>query len=197
MRVIIETIVDPAGRIKRLINSLGPAGRKELNDGASAQLWADVRAHLRGYAAGHHASAQRLGATPTGHLEIAAATMQHDSDAKSASVSIHSPGIRRVWGAVTIRPKTARALTIPIHWLAYGKRVGELNRVLQIYRPKGTDILAANIEGKMTPLYVLKAAVTLPQDRSILPGDAALGQSVRKGYLVVIRSVIAKTTGAA
>ena len=59
----------------------------------------------------------------------------------------------------------ARALTIPIHWLAYGKRVGELQRTMTVYRPKGTNILATNINGVLTPLYVLKAAVTLPQDR--------------------------------
>lgn len=192
MKVNIEVIKDPNGRISKLVNALGTAGRKELNDAASAVLWADVRAHLRSYAGNHHGSAQKLGATPTGHLEKAAATMQHDSDADSATVAIHSPGIRRVWGALTIRPTRARALTIPIHAIAYGKRVGELNRVYQIYRPKGTDVLAANIDGNMTPLYVLKASVTLPQDRSILPSDAAMSKSVRTGYLLKIKSIIGR-----
>ena len=182
----------PFGRIAQLVNALGPAGRKELNDAASAQLFADVRAHLRGYAASHHGSSNKLGATPTGHLERAASTMQHDSDADSATVSISSPGIRRVWGALTIRPTKARALTIPIHAIAYGRRVGEVARTYRIYRLKGTDVLAADVNGAMTPLYVLKAAVTLPQDRALLPSDAALGQSVKKGYVFKIRSVIEK-----
>ena len=76
MKVNIEVIKDPNGRIGKLVSALGTAGRKELNDAASAVLWADVRAHLRSYAGNHHGSAQKLGATPTGHLEKAAATMQ-------------------------------------------------------------------------------------------------------------------------
>ena len=52
---------------------------------------------------------------------------------------------------------------------------------MTVYRPKGSDFLATTIDQVMTPLYVLRAAVTLPQDRLILPSDAALGQSVRTG----------------
>ena len=189
-----KPIIDRNGKINQLIHALGPEGRKELHDAASAQLFADVRAHLRSYASSHHKTADRLGAQRTGHLEKAAATMQHTSSPDSASVTINSPGIKRVWGAVTIRPVKAKALTIPIHWLAYGKRVAELQRTMTVYRPKGTDILAANIDGQLTPLYVLKAAVTVPQDRLILPSNAALGQSVRGGYLFKIRSIITRMT---
>lgn len=194
--MIIEgtPIIDPNGKIKQLINALGPDGRKELHDSASAQLFADVRRHLLNYAAVHHKTAWKLGAQPTGHLEKAAATMQHESSADSATVTINSPGIKRVWGEVTIRPIKAKALTIPVHWLAYGKRVGELQRTMTVYRPKGSDFLATTIDQVMTPLYVLRAAVTLPQDRLILPSDAALGQSVRTGYLFKIKSIIARMT---
>lgn len=189
-----QPIIDRNGKIKQLINALGPEGRKELHDAAAAQLFADVRAHLRGYAQSHHKSANKLGATPTGHLEKAAATMEHASSADSATVTINSHGIKRVWGAVTIRPIKAKALTIPVHWLAYGKRVGELQRTMTVYRPKGADFLATTIDQVMTPLYVLKAAVTLPQDRLILPSDVALGQSVRTGYLFKIKSIISRMT---
>lgn len=190
MKVNVQVIQDPSGRIKALLNAVGPAGRRELLDAAGAVLFADVRVHLLNYARSHHGSAQRLGAQPTGHLEKAAATMQHDTGINSATVSIHSPGIGRVYQALTIRPKKARALTIPINAISYGKRVGELSRVYQIFRPKGTDVLAAEINGQMTLLYALKAMVTLPQDRSILPSDAAMGKSVRTGYLMKIQSIV-------
>lgn len=192
MRVRVETIVDPSGRIRQLINSLGPAGKKELNAGAAAQLWADVRKHLRGYAASHHGTATRLGAQQTGHLEKAAATMLQESDADSATVTISSPGIRRALGPLTIRPAKARALTIPVHWMAYGKRVGEVARSHPVFRLKGRDVLATTIDGKLTALYVLRASVTIPQDRGILPSDEAMGGSVKRGYLGVIRNVVAK-----
>lgn len=193
MRVRVETIVDPSGRIRQLINSLGPAGKKELNAGAAAQLWADVRKHLRDYAASHHATASRLGAQQTGHLEKAAATMLRESDADSATVSISSPGIRRALGPLTIRPTRARALTIPVHWMAYGKRVGEVRRSTPVFKLKGRDVLATTIDGRLIALYVLRASVTIPQDRSILPSDEAMGGSVKRGYLGVIRNVVAKT----
>lgn len=192
MDIKFQLVPDASGRIRKLIGSLGSAGRKELNDGAAAQLWADVRAHLKRYAATHHASAGRLGAMPTGHLEKAAATMTKTSSADSATVQIASPGIRRALGPLMIRPVRARALTIPIHALAYGRRVAELARSHRVYRMGKTDVLAADIEGVPTPMYVLKAAVTVPQDRSLLPPDAALERSVRLGYLGVIRSIVAK-----
>ena len=194
MKVNIEVIKDPNGRIGKLVSALGRDERKQLNDAASAVLWADVRAHLRNYANAHHGSAQRLNAQPTGHLEKAAATMQHDSDADSATVTINSPGIARVFKKLTIRPTRARALTIPINAIAYGKRVGELNRVYQIYRPKGTDVLAATIDGTMTPLYALKKMVKVPQDRKILPSDASMNKSAKTGYAMMIKSIIQKTT---
>lgn len=196
MNVTVKRVPTPNDRMAQLIGSLGPAGRKELNDGASAQLWADVRAHLRSYAHGHHATASRLGASPTGHLEKAAATMQHWSDADSATVAINSPGIRRALGPLTIRPSRARALTIPIHALAYGKRVGELGRSHAIFRIPKTDVLAAEIGGALTALYVLRASVTLPQERGLLPSQAAMERSVKTGYLARIRSILQKARSA-
>lgn len=193
MKLALSIQHDPTGRIRELTGALGPAGMSELNAGASAHLFALTRGHLRKYAANHHKTANRLNAMPTGHLEKAAATMQHGSNAEAATVSISSPGIRRALGPLNIRPSRARALTIPIHALAYGKRVGELSRVYPIYRPKGTDILAATIDGEMTPLYVLKAAVTVPQDRNLLPSNANMQRAVKTGYLGVIRTVIHKT----
>lgn len=192
MQLKFELVQDPSGRIRQLVRQLGDAGRSELNAAAAARLWADTRAHLRRYALGHHATASRLGATPTGHLEQAAASMQRSSDSTAATVSIHSPGIRRALGAITIRPAQARALTIPIHALAYGKRVAELRRAHRVFRLGKTDVLAADVDGVPTPMYVLRASVTLPQDRSILPSDAELERSVKTGYLGAIRAVVAK-----
>jgi hypothetical protein len=192
MKLELKIIQDPGGRIRALIKSIGDAGKAELNAGASAELFALVRGHLRKYASTHHGSANRLGAMPTGHLEKAAATMQHGASAESAFVAIHSPGIRRALAPLTIRPVRARALTIPIHAIAYGRRVAEVARTHAIYRMGGTNVLAADIGGKPTPLYVLKSAVTIPRDRGILPSDAKMQKAVRDGYLDVIRAVINK-----
>ena len=192
MKLKFTLIADPSGRIRSLVQALGDSGKKELNDGASSALHADVRKHLRSYAASHHKSANKLGAMPTGHLEKAAATMQHASSSTEATVSIYSPGIGRAFRSMTIRPTRARALTIPIHALAYGMRVAEVARAHTIFRPKKADYLATVIDGQITPLYLLRQAVTVPQERGLMPSDGAMQSSVRRGYLGVIQNVINK-----
>lgn len=192
MIVRVTAMKDASGRLRKLTQSLGPAGRAELNAGAAARMWMDVRAHLRRYAQSHHATARRLGAQPTGHLEQAAATTTHSSDAKEATVTVSSPGIRRAFGSLIIKPRRARALTIPVHALAYGRRVAEVSRTHRVFRLPKTNVLAADIDGNVTALYVLKAAVTLPQDRSILPSDKELVRSANTGYAAVIRNIISK-----
>lgn len=187
---ISATINTP--RLDALRAALGPAGRKALNSGATESLWAACRSHLRDYAMRHHGSAMRLGARPTGHLEQAAASSVWSADDSAGRVEISAPGISRVWHPLTIVPRTARALTIPVHALAYGRRVAEVSRAYDVFRPKRkggkpANYLAAVIDGRLTPLYVLVRRASVPQDRSMLPADDALGKAAASGMLGVIR----------
>lgn len=91
-----------------------------------------------------------------------------------------------------VTPKRARALTIPVHALAYGRRVAEVSRAHQVFRPKRrggkpANYLAAVIDGRLTPLYVLVRRATIRQDRSMLPADDSLGKAAASGMLGVIR----------
>ena len=45
----------------------------------------------------------------------------------------------------------------------------------------------AEIDGKATVIYLLRKAVTVPQDRALLPSDEALEASAKKGYRDAIR----------
>ena len=179
-------------RLDALRSALGPHGRKALNSGAAESLWAACRSHLRSYALSHHGSAMRLGARPTGHLEQAAASSVWSADDASGRVEISAPGIGRVFRALEIVPKRARALTIPVHALAYGRRVAEVSRSHEVFRPKRkggkpANYLAAVIDGRLTPLYVLVRRASVPQERSMLPADDALGKAAASGMLGVIR----------
>ena len=149
-----------------------------------------VRSHLFRIAPRHHISAHRLGATPTGHIEKGARATQFTASTNGAEVIISIPGLSRAFRPLTITPRTANALTLPISSHSYGKRVGDLRTSgWNIFRPKGKDTLWGKLqdEDDAVPLYVLKKRVQLKQDRSLLPSDAELGTTASKAMLDYIR----------
>ena len=148
--------------------------------------------HISRASVSRHKCADRLGARHSKFLEFASARGQIRSESayvgakkpyieakditnESATIEIgNTPGLRRAFGALTITPKKARALTIPIDKIAYARSVHELkNEGVDIFRPKNTNILATQSKGskkgKIRPLYALVKSVTIPQDRGLLP----------------------------
>ncbi|MCL2103455.1 MAG: hypothetical protein FWH21_00130 [Kiritimatiellaeota bacterium] len=181
-------------RLDALMAVLSRSARARLFRAAANGVRKLVTAHLRLTARTHHKTAQRLGAEPTGHLREAEKSVAVGSRGFDAHVVIRSPGFRRVFGAFTVRPVIAKALTIPVHAISYGKRVAQLRaegRV--IFRPKGADYLAYSPgPGQVVPLYILAKSVLIPQDRSLLPTDAAMGGAAKEGILGVIRRALEK-----
>ena len=164
-------------------------GRRQLFSVAANAVRILVRDHLFRIAPRHHISAHRLGATPTGHIEKGARATHFTASANGAEVIIPIPGLSRAFGPLTITPRNAAALTLPVSPHAYGKRVGELRaNGWNIFRPKGHDILMGSLgDDEAVPLYVLKRRVQLKQDRSLLPSDAELGTTASKAMLDYIR----------
>lgn len=164
-------------------------GRLQLFHAVADNVAELVRDHLFRIAPRHHISAHRLGATPTGRLEKGARATQFTASANGAEVIIPIPGLSRAFGPLTITPRNAAALTLPVSPHAYGKRVGELRaNGWNIFRPKGHDILMGSLgDDEAVPLYVLKRRVQLKQDRSLLPSDAELGTTASKAMLDYIR----------
>lgn len=165
-------------------------GRRQLFHAIADNVAELVRDHLFRIAPRHHISAHRLGATPTGHIEKGARATQFTASANGAEVIIPIPGLSRAFRPLTITPRTANALTLPISSHSYGKRVGDLRtNGWNIFRPKGKDTLWGKLqdEDDAVPLYVLKKRVQLKQDRSLLPSDAELGGTASKAMLDYIR----------
>lgn len=164
-------------------------GRLQLFHAVADNVAELVRDHLFRIAPRHHISAHRLGATPTGHIEKGARATQFTASANGAEVIIPIPGLSRAFGPLTITPRNAAALTLPVSPHAYGKRVGDLRaNGWTIFRPKGHDILMGSLgDDEAVPLYVLKKRVQLKQDRSLLPSDAELGTTASKAMLDYIR----------
>jgi hypothetical protein len=165
-------------------------GRRQLFSVAANAVRILVRNHLSRIAPRHHISAHRLGATPTGHIEKGARATHFTASPDSAEVIIPIAGLSRAFRPLTITPRTANALTLPVSSHSYGKRVGELRASgWNIFRTKGKDALWGKLqdEDDAVPLYALKKRVQLKQDRSLLPSDAELGGTASKAMLDYIR----------
>ena len=161
-------------------------GRRQLFHAMADSVTELVRNHLSRIAPRHHISAHRLGATPTGHIEKGARATHFTASPDSAEVIIPIAGLSRAFRPLTITPRTANALTLPVSAHSYGKRVGELRaNGWNIFRPKGKDALWGKLqdEDDAVPLYVLKKRVQLKQDRSLLPSDAELSGTASKAIL--------------
>lgn len=167
-----------------------PEGRRQLFSVAGNAVRNLVRDHLMRIIPSRHMSAHRLGATPTGHIEKGARATHFTASANGAEVIIPIAGLSRAFKPLTIAPRTANALTLPVSSHSYGKRVGELRaNGWSIFRPKGKDTLWGKLqdEDDAVPLYVLKKRVQLKQDRSLLPSDAELSGTASKAMLDYIR----------
>lgn len=180
--------------IRAMLDAAGPD--PERHRVMSQDMAVLVERHVRRAARLRHASAMRLGAAPTGHLERAADSVRPEPGGGEIAVYVDSPGFRRVEEDVKIRPRVAGMLTIPLHAVAYGRRVYSTERLLgeRLFRPlrKGgkrgrgpyMNVLGRRRDGAFQKIYALKDEVTLPQDRGLLPTDdefrLALGNSLRR-----------------
>lgn len=187
--------------LTRFMQRLKGAGRHELFAAAGNAVSVLINRYLKNVVAPtHHRTADNLGATPTGHYE---ARTTFSADSSSATVTIPIPGISKAFKNLTITPKNAPFLTLPLNAVAYGKRAGEVRRLgWMIFRPaaKGAhrmesgkfdryqDVLLGTKDGETIPLYLLKKRVNQKQDRSLLPSDAAISQTAGAAMLSVIRN---------
>ena len=183
--------------LQRVLDVVGPAGKAKLTEAGAYSLYVAVMRHVHAYARTHHESASRLGAQPTGHFEDAVDSISYGPDGNgAAAVTIPIPGFARVFGNLTITPRNAKALTIPINSISYGRRAGEVRHLgftLSKFGKKegGQDgVLYGYRDGDdhIEPLYALKRRVTLRQDRSMLPSDGDMTKAAQDGMVEAIRA---------
>lgn len=185
------------GGLRRVLDVVGPAGKAKLTEAGAYSLYVAVMRHVHAYARTHHESAHRLGAQPTGHMEDAVDSISHGPDGNgAAAVTIPIPGFSRVFGDVTVTPKNAKALTIPINSISYGRRAREMRHLgftlFKFGKKEGgrNGILYGYRDGDdhIEPLYALKSRVTLRQDRSMLPSDEEMSAAASDGMMAAIRA---------
>lgn len=180
------TITIPAERLagwhRRWVERITPG---LLAKAAAGALQILVMRHLQKVARERHNTANRLGATPTGFWSGSAQAVSLHTHANDAEVSVTHPGIARALRDVIIRPRRAKALTIPLRAEAYGKRPREFANLsgADLFRPKGTRILATEEGGKLTPMYALCASVTQRRDPTLLPDQKTIDDALARAAI--------------
>lgn len=156
-----------------------------------------------------HKTANKYGVRPTGILEFSRDYPPRNSrggeitsrnEGSAAVLTIKGiPFLSRAFGEVTIVPKAASALTIPISRFSVHKRAGELKRegwslftlgnrghVAGVSRRRNGILFGSLHGGDIVPLYALVKRVTLPQDAGLMPSENIIGSwaaSSAKEYL--------------
>lgn len=157
-----------------------------LANAAGGALYQTVVKHMDEDVSRRHATANRLVATPTKHWESPETYVRLKEGQGASEVSVTRPGIARAVRDVTIRPRVAKALAIPISALSYGKRPAETERELgrRLFRPKGARVLVAARKGKKGEgaawdvLYALSGAVFQKKDPTLLPSQSTLEKAL-------------------
>ena len=194
MEYIFELVPDAA--LKDTVARLSGNAQAEITRAGAYSLYVLVRRHVNRYARAHHASADRLQADRTGHLEDGSAAIVPPAD---NVLSIPIPGFQRVFKDLAISPRTATALTIPINRVAYGKRAARLQsegwRLFTVSTrgggPGGGILFGRRGEASaVTALYALSKSVRVRQDRSMLPTDEDMQRATAKG---VARAILRRT----
>lgn len=121
---------------------------------------------------------------------------------QQAVVSISEPGIgMKVTGGV-IRPVEAKALTIPLHPEAYGRRAKTVEMVTGLplwrYRPKkgGPTFLAQTLnDDQIRIMYVLKSMARVKADPNALPDQATMDRNAAQAAEAQLKAELDRISG--
>lgn len=164
-------------KLDRFFNAL--SRREELNRNLGRRGRELTRNHLTAIAQTRHATAQKLGASPSGHWGQAAEKTSFTADEAGATVTVKQQGIGRVAHDVDITPGAGKKyLTIPAIAEAYNQRAYRLDLDVMIRRKDGAARAVAlgkpsgkGKEKTFTVWYWLVKSVHQKQDRTLLPSD--------------------------
>lgn len=182
---MITFTVDLGDTVKE-IEALGMRleSKEDIHAAIAIVTEAAIKKHGRENVPNNHRTANRLGASPTGHLARAYREIESRNDASSASLLIpRASRLRAAFGGWVQRPGPGKQfLTIPVAAEAYGKRAGEIpDLVFMRVGPKKTPILARpNADGGITTYYFLAREVEIQEDPDLIPFED-LEQTARDG----------------
>lgn len=165
---------------------------------AGVRLARCIRNHIRMLASTRHDTANKLGATPSGHFRASDVLPPNATNA-DVSVTVTTPGISRAYHDIDIDPVNGQFLTIPLHADAYGlsaseysERYGKLFRINQKGSTEKGKVLYTKdaLNGKPIPMYALTAHVHQVRDPSLMPTNAQMTDEALNGALAAIKQIL-------
>lgn len=183
--------------LAQLMARLGTAERRRLEGSAARSVADTVRRHLAALGTSRHATARRLGATPTNVIARTAENVAVRQGGEGTEVVVPHPMFRRAFRNIAIRPQRAKALAIPVSGEAYDKAPRSFADLFVWKSKKGNKFLARRDGQRLSLVYLLKDAVTQPKDPTLLPTTAELSAAAKRGLADMIRRIASRQGGAA
>lgn len=170
----------------------GLAHTSRLNAKVGADILSLVRDHLLGIAESRHATAERLGAGPSGFWGNPTGYTSMKSDSTGATISINHVGIGRAVHDVTILPGPGKKfLTIPLIAAAYNQRAYRVAGLVPIPTKQGGLVLVMDPKnGGGIAWYLLVREVHQKQDRTLLPPDAAFAATAQQSAIEYVNATL-------
>lgn len=193
LTVTVETPENISKLSEKLLGNMESVYRN-----AGVRLARCIRNHLRLLASTRHDTANKLGATPTGHFK-ASDVLPPNATNSDVSVTVTTPGISRAYHDIDIHPVNGQFLTIPLHADAYGLSAREYSerygKLFRINRPGSTEkgkVLYTKdvLNGKPIPMYALTEHVHQVRDPSLMPTNAKMTEEAIEGALAAIKKIL-------
>lgn len=165
--------------------------RSGLNEVIGAGTQALTRRWIREAATQRHATAQALGATPTGYLRKRANDVTSVVDGRGARLVVKGAIFARVFGPVTVLPKRARLLTIPISRESFGRRARDFKNAFVMRSKKTQQQVLARKRGRgVQALFALQKRAVLPQDAGLLPSERVYAMETERLSLRYVQQLL-------
>ena len=91
------------------------------------------------------------------------------------TTNVDIEGAGKAYHDVIIRPVRAKMLTIPMHYDAFHHSARDFN---DLFKPKGKNILARNVNGQLVAMFALAKSAFQKQDSSLMPTDDNLASGI-------------------
>ena len=195
LTIDVTGLAEATGEMQRIRSGL--ADRRQLHASMAVAAAQFTRDYLKSN--GSHATAERLGATPTGFR--ARISKRIESDSNDSAAIIRAPrntGLGRAFSNITLVPGAGKTyLTIPASRETYGKVVRDFpSDAFKFVIFKGAKPCPALVwaedggsHKKGDVAYWLRRKVFQKQDRTLLPSDSAYLEIGRHQTVLYITSL--------
>ena len=187
MNVHVAITHDPNGPIAKLTRTLDGQGRIDLHAAMGTAVQHVTAAHVASLHRSDGSLLWKLEAAPTGFFQQASLQIESPaalaSDSNAATLTLSFVGVKRAFQSVTVVPRTAKYLAIPIDRIAVGHTPRECwdewGLFIATDKTKNQVYVAQRDGNHIKMLWVLKRSLTQKQDRGILPSTEQWERAAR------------------